>query len=170
MPLIHKILVPMDPSACSIAALEYATSLAQELGARVDVLHVHQHVDFKVGGAVPLAPEELRQAEQEMEEAISGAASRMGDRLGRCTQTGDPLKGIVEAAADGEYDLVIMGTHGRIGRLHMIAGSVAEAVVRNAPCPVLTVRLSEGEEESFAERLRGGVSPLDLVRKPRSLR
>jgi len=169
MPLIRKILVPMDPSACSIAALEYASSLAEELGSSVDVLHVHEHSDFKVGSMVPLAPEELRKAEQQMEEAISRAASRLGDRLGRSTQSGDPLKGIVQAAADGEYDLVVMGTHGRIGRLHMLVGSVAEGVVRNAPCPVLTVRIPEGEE-SFAERLRGGASLSNLVRKPRSLR
>jgi nucleotide-binding universal stress UspA family protein len=101
-----------------------------------------------------------------MEEAISRVKTRLGDRLGRSTQSGDPLKGIVEAAADGGYDLVVMGTHGRVGRLHMLVGSVAEGVMRNAPCPVLTVRIAEGEE-SFAERLRGGASLSDRVRKPR---
>lgn len=166
MALIRKILVPMDPSTCSIAALEYASALAEELGASIDVLHVHEPDDFHVGSSVPLAPEELKQGEQQMEEAISRAASRMGDRLGRSAQSGDLLKAIVEAAADGEHDLIIMGTHGRIGRLHMLAGSVAEGVMRNAPCPLLTVRVSEGEE-SFAERLRGGVSPADLVRERR---
>ncbi|MRG90454.1 universal stress protein [Polyangium spumosum] len=166
MPLIRKILVPMDPSACSIAALEYASSFADELGASVDVLHVHEQGDVGVGSTVPLAPEAQRQAEQQMEEAISRARSRLGDRLGRSTQTGDPLKTIVHAAADGEHDLIIMGTHGRVGRLHMLVGSVAEGVMWNAPCPVLTVRVSEGEE-SLAERLRGGVSPADLVRERR---
>jgi nucleotide-binding universal stress UspA family protein len=165
MSLIQKILVPMDPSGGSMAALEYASSLAEEVGASVDVLHVHEHGDFKVGSTVSLAPEVLQRAEREMEETISRAASRLGARLRRRTQSGDPLKGIVEAAAEGDYDLVIMGTHGRIGRLHMVVGSVAEGVVRSAPCPVLTVRVAEGEE-SFAERLRGGTSLSDLIRKP----
>jgi nucleotide-binding universal stress UspA family protein len=157
----------MDASGCSIAALEYAGTLAEEIGASIDVLHIHEHDDFKVGSAVPLSPDALRRAEQEMEDAIARAARRLGDRLGRATRTGDPLKGIVEAAAEGEYDLVIMGTHGRVGRLRMMVGSVAEGVVGNAPCPVLTVRVPEAAE-SFAERLRGGVSLLDLVRERRS--
>ena len=63
---------------------------------------------------------------------------------------GDPLLRILETA--GGYDLVVMGTHGRVGRLHTLIGSVAEGVVRNAPCPVLTVRVPIGSE-SFGERI-----------------
>jgi nucleotide-binding universal stress UspA family protein len=165
MSLIRKILVPMDPSACSIAALEYASSLAEEVGAAVDVLHVHEHDDPKVRSKVSPSPDAL----EEMEEAISRIAGRLGSRLGRSDAEGDPLTRIVEAAAEGDYDLVVMGTHGRVGRLRMLVGSVAGGVVQNAPCPVLTVRLPQGEE-SFAERLRGGVSLSDLVRERRSSR
>lgn len=167
MPLVRRILVPVDPSACSIAALEYAGSLAEELGAGVDVLHVHGRDDDQVSST--LAPDARREADQEMEEAISRAERRLGDRLRRSNQDGDPLVRIVEAAAEGDHDLIVMGTHGRVGRLRMLAGSVAVGVMNNAPCPVLTVRIPEGEE-SFAERLRGGVSPSDLVRKRRSPR
>src|SRR5262245_29196213 len=96
MPLIRKILVPVDPSAGSLAALSYASALAQEVGACVDALHVHEHGDFKVGSEVPLAPEALVEAEHQLEEAVTRAQTRLGDRFGRCTRTGDPLKGIVE--------------------------------------------------------------------------
>lgn len=169
MRLIRTILVPMDHSGCSIAALEYASSLAEECGAHVDVLHVHEHDDFKVGSTVPLAPQALHVAEHQIDEAIARATNRLRDRLRRSTQHGDPLKTIIEAAGDGDYDLIVMGTHGRIGRLHMIVGSVAEGVIRNAPCPVLVVRVHEGEE-SLAERLRGGASLSDLVRAHRGVR
>ncbi|MBK9266384.1 MAG: universal stress protein [Polyangiaceae bacterium] len=169
MALIRTILVPMDHSGGSIAALEYASSLAELCSAKVDVLHVHDHDDFKVGSSVPLAPEALREAEQHMDEAIARATNRLGDRLRRTTKHGDPLKTIVEAAGEGDFDLIVMGTSGRIGRLYMIVGSVAEGVIRNAPCPVLTVRVHEGEE-SLAERLRGGASLADLVRARQGVR
>ena len=66
---------------------------------------------------------------------------------------GDPLRTILETARLGNYDLIVMGTHGRVGRLHSLLGSVTEGVVRNAACPVLTVREPSGEEESFSERI-----------------
>ena len=58
-------------------------------------------------------------------------------------EPGDPATAIVEFAKGGAYDLVVMGTHGRTGISHALLGSVAEKVVRRAPCPVLTVRTSE---------------------------
>jgi nucleotide-binding universal stress UspA family protein len=58
-------------------------------------------------------------------------------------ETGDPATTILERAASGKYDLLVMGTHGRTGLSHMLMGSVAEKVVRRAPCPVLTVRTPE---------------------------
>ncbi len=61
------------------------------------------------------------------------------------------MRRIVEVAGDG-FDLIVMGTHGRVGRLHELLGSVAEGVVRNAPCPVLTVRDPREGYQSFAER------------------
>ena len=75
-----------------------------------------------------------------------------GDRVGRRIVTGDPVREIVEIAGAEGVDLIVIGTHGRIGRLHEILGSVAEGVVRNAPCPVLTVRGPGEGYQSFAER------------------
>lgn len=134
---IHKILVPMDGSPSSIAALTQALTLAEDVGADVDVIHV---------GAAG-------ENEQGMESAIAEAKRWLGDRLSRHDVDGDPIRKILEVAADAGSDLIVMGTHGRVGRLHALLGSVAESVVRNAPCPVLTVRHPDGGEESFSERI-----------------
>jgi nucleotide-binding universal stress UspA family protein len=165
MALIRKILVPIDFSPCSTAAIFYAATLADELGASVDVLHVvPSYDDFKIGSSAPSAPDALAQAERQMEGAVQRILPLLAGRLSHRTLHGDPIKVIVETAGLGGYDLVLMGTHGRIGRLHAIVGSVAEAVVRNAPCPVLTVRVGAGEEETFADRLHGGRTLADQAR------
>ena len=163
MPLVRKILVPVDPSPCSTAALQFAALLAEELGASLDVLHVHEHGGFDVGSTAPLAPDVLKELERGMEHAVEQARTRLGERFSQRSEPGEPLRRILEAAGGGGYDMIVMGTHGRIGRLHMLLGSVAEGVVRNAPCPVLTLRVPEGEE-SFAERLRGGPTIARQVR------
>ena len=102
---------------------------------------------------VPAAPTAREDALRAMNDAVERARAVLGDRVSRRTIPGDPIRRIVEVAADGDYQLIVMGTHGRVGRLHALLGSVAEGVVRNAPCPVLTVREPGGEYQSFAERL-----------------
>ncbi len=138
---IQRILVPSDGSPPSVAALHEATRIAEDLGASVDVLHVtpeHRILATPVESDVP-----------ELERAFAEARGTLGDRLERLDQRGDPLKIILAAAPS--YDLIVIGTHGRIGRLHSLLGSVAEGVVRNATIPVLTVR-ERRPEESFTER------------------
>lgn len=147
------ILVPMDGSPASIAALSEAVTLAEELSASIEVLHV---LATEVRGADAATTAE----ERAMENAIAAAKSRLDERLTRRTTNGDPVREILEVAEASRADLIVMGTHGRVGRLHGLAGSVAEAVVRNSPRPVLTVREPAGEEESFSERIhhRRGIS------------
>jgi len=153
MALVNKILVPIDFSPCSLAALAYASSLAVDHSASATVLHVLPLGPARAGD--PRLDEALELAQSQLADAVVEAKGRLGDRLSAVAEAGDPLTRIVETAIAGEYDLVVMGTHGRIGRLHMLAGSVAETVVRNAPCPVVTVRVASGERESFSERLHG---------------
>lgn len=144
-----RILVAVDFSMCSVAALEKAVGLAQELGASVDVVHVQPPTGSASGG------EAVSDVEDKLRDLLISAQSRLGVRLHRRLILGEPLHAILEAARMGGYDLIVMGTHGRVGRLRMLTGSVAEGVVRNAPCPVLTVRVPDGEEESFKERIHG---------------
>lgn len=150
---IKRILVPSDGSPPSLAALCEAAMLADELGGSIDVLEVQGPDRFEVGSALSVSAGTHERAQRDLEQAIEAVKRTLGDRVTRRTERGDPLRTIVDAAAG--YDLVVMGTHGRIGRLHSLLGSVAEGVVRNAPCPVLTVREPSGEAESFAERRHG---------------
>jgi nucleotide-binding universal stress UspA family protein len=155
MAALQSILVPVDGSPPSLAALAHAVALAEDNDARLDVLHVEAPDTFSFGSSSPLAPEARREITEALEAAVAQASSRLGARLSRKTVAGDPLRTIIETARDGHYDLIVLGTHGRIGRLQALLGSVAEGVVRNAPCPVLTVRESSPGYQSFSERRHG---------------
>jgi nucleotide-binding universal stress UspA family protein len=152
MAAVQKILVPVDGSPPSIAALEHALALAEEGIATIDVLYVEAPDEFEVGSMAPLSPTARYELERAMDDAVEHAQGRLGARVSERTVTGDPLLKIIETANSGGYDLIVMGTHGRVGRLHTILGSVAESIVRNAPCPVLTVREPTDGYQSFAER------------------
>jgi universal stress protein A len=145
---IRKLLVPVDFSSCSRTALEYAVSLAEKLGAEIDVLHawtapayVSPYVAVQVSTGGPsqtletLAREE---AEKEMSQFLASVPKPGGKEIGVRIEYGFEADVITSAAAS--YDLVVMGTHGRKGLAHLLIGSVAERVVRQCPVPVLTVR------------------------------
>ncbi len=151
---IRNILVPVDGSPPAIAALEHAVALAQDCASTtIDVLHVDAPDEFEVGSMSPLAPSAREDVKKAMDAAVQQASEMLGDRIARKYVSGDPIRRILEVASEGDYQLIVMGTHGRVGRLHVILGSVAEGVIRAAPCPVLTVREPGGEYQSFAERL-----------------
>jgi len=148
---IESILVPVDGSSPSLAALDHAIVLAELSGASLDVLHVAVADEFSVGASVPLSSEAHDDIEAALDAAVELAIERLGPRVERLEIPGQPERVIVETARAGSYDLIVIGTHGRIGRLHDLLGSVAEGVVRNAPCPVMTVREPAGGYQGFAE-------------------
>jgi nucleotide-binding universal stress UspA family protein len=147
---ITKILVPVDFSAHSDRALRYATTLAHRLGAKLALLHVVE--DPFVTGAwssevyVPNVPELLdnliKGAERQLA-TLKASAATHGLAAETAVITGRPAHTIVEHAKDGDFDLIVMGTHGRTGLSHVVMGSVAERVVQKAHCPVLTMRAVE---------------------------
>lgn len=151
MDALESILVPVDGSTPSIAALEHATALAADGNATIDVLYVDAPEEL----AATVTPEVRAELERALTEAVARAQGQLGLRLRRRDVVGDPLRVILETASEGHHDLIIIGTHGRTGRLHALLGSVAEGVVRNAPCPVLTVREASPGYQSFAERRHG---------------
>jgi len=143
MPTPH-FLVPIDFSACAEQALDYAIRLARTLNARLTVLHVIQPVPMAgvdMGVALPEAYlRELEEAVQRnMEEALARVTAA-GLTAERVVLYGVPFQEIVEAAKARQVDLIVMGTHGHTGLMYVFLGSVAEKVVRLAPCSVLVVR------------------------------
>ena len=137
--LITRILVPTDFSRQSDRAIHYAHDLAEQLGASLHLLHVVNRPLLAEGladGAFiseKFESDMVKHAEAQMHKQEPGTASTD-------VVFGYAAKAIVEHAARLGADLIVMGSHGRTGMVHLMLGSVAEAVVRTSPCPVLTVR------------------------------
>ncbi|MGE3960023.1 MAG: universal stress protein [Vicinamibacterales bacterium] len=138
---LKRILVPHDFSETSSTAVNYAVMLAKSFGATVTFLYVGDRTQAELEGEVPVGPdgqvtEAARAAMLKMLSPADQAA--IGPQF--FVRAGTPADEIVHFAADQEIDLIVMGTHGRGFVGHLLMGSVAEKVVRTAPCPVLTVR------------------------------
>jgi nucleotide-binding universal stress UspA family protein len=147
---ITNVLVATDFSACSATALTYARVLARAFGARLHVLHVVERTlsdGTNAIGYVGLIPElqtALEDAEQAQLEALVSDDDRRTLHAVTSLRTLDtPAHAIVEYAETSGVDLIVIGTHGRHGLVHMVMGSVAEQVARTSPCPVLTVKVRE---------------------------
>ncbi|HWU85728.1 MAG TPA: universal stress protein [Kofleriaceae bacterium] len=167
MVALQAILVPIDGSAPSLAALEHAIVLAEDGDTRVDILRVDVPDELGVEPVSSLAPDARLEIERAFDDAVERARAHLDGRVSARAASGDPGRTIIETARDGRYDLIVIGTHGRTGRLHVLLGSVAEEVVRNAPCPVLTVRDTSDGYQSFAERRHGRPSVAEQVsRRP----
>lgn len=141
----RKILCPTDFSDCSRVAMRTAIDLANASGASLTLMHAWHFPAYTFTGDAPIpanfAKELEATAERSMakwkDEAEALGARRLSIRL----VDGVPWDQIVRTLqGDSTYDLCVMGTHGRTGLKHVLLGSVAERVVRHAPCPVLVVR------------------------------
>lgn len=146
---MRKILVPMDFSECSDAALKYARALCEAFGASLHLLHVVQdpYTQPWAAEAFPAPLGEMLQQWQEQARTRLGSLLAEPDRAAAtiATVVGSPFYEIIRYAGEQEIDLIVIGTHGRGPVAHMLLGSVAEKVVRKAPCPVLTVRHPQHE-------------------------
>jgi nucleotide-binding universal stress UspA family protein len=148
---LKSILVAVDFEATSEHALVYGRELARKLGATLHVLHVVDDVfALSAGTEGTLAAIPLLQARMEDDaRARLGRLLREDDRAAGVevvTVTSPlPAHAIVTFARDFNIDLIVMGTHNRSGAPVSMMGSVAERVVRTAPCPVLTVRNPESQ-------------------------
>jgi nucleotide-binding universal stress UspA family protein len=140
----QRLLVPIDFSECANQALEYAVNLAGKLEARVTLLHVIQAVPMGgVDMGVTLPYTYLQDLEAEIMQSMEACLARVtaaGLEGEIVVVHGVPFHEIVETAKAQKVDLIVMGTHGRTGLQHILLGSVAEKVVRLAPCPVLVAR------------------------------
>jgi universal stress protein A len=142
--LVQHVLVPLDFSATAERALTYAIALAQQLHARLTLLHVLHLTPLAMGemtaeGVATYLEVQETEAHQLLQVSLKRVqhAGLQGDIL---LVRGTPTQTIVETAGEQGVDLIIMGTHGRTGLTHVLLGSVAEHVVRHASCPVLVLR------------------------------
>ena len=143
-PDIKHILVPLDFSASSTRALDYAYGLALKFDAAIHLVHVCEVPSMMTASmdAYAIAYSDWSQRlGEEAEQELTKVKSRL-----RCIAVttevlfGSPAPAIVEAATANAVDLIVMGTHGHGALMHVMMGNVAERVVRAALCPVLTVR------------------------------
>jgi nucleotide-binding universal stress UspA family protein len=145
---VTRILVPSDFSEPADAALRYAATLAGDLGASLHLLHVFED-PYPAGGAftaelyVPVAPDLRDQLFEEAQARLRDRVAALAEDQVEATAeiySGPTAKAIADYATTEDIDLIVIGTHGRGGMAHLLLGSVAERVVRTAPCPVLTIR------------------------------
>lgn len=142
MPSLKTLLCPVDFSQMSRAVLDYAVFMAQSHQAQLKLIHVvdqlHGFDSYKIlhMTAIEITHEMERQARTQLKELVATLPipATFDIRFGRAADE------IVIQAKEDEVELIVMGSHGRSGISHLLVGSVAESVVRHAPCPVLVVR------------------------------
>lgn len=149
---LKRVLVATDFGEAADAALAYGRELARNFGGRLDILHVVENVltrGFGAEGYVASYPELQAEVEdaarRQLDTLLSAEDRRVLNARTVLLTSNSPAFTITAYARDENIDLIIMGTHGRGALAHLLMGSVAERVVRTAPCPVLTVRHPEHE-------------------------
>jgi nucleotide-binding universal stress UspA family protein len=167
---IHTILYPTDLSELATPAFQFACALARDQEARVVVLYVvpppicHGEVVARrqPDGFYEGLWQELRDIR------ASGASPNVEYRLAE----GDAVTEIVHTAEEIKADLIVMGTHGRTGLRHLLMGSVAERILRQAPCPVVTVKcpFTDLPLEPTAELVAASTKPARVATKVESCR
>lgn len=142
---IRQILVAVDFSDVSANAYKAAADLAGKLNAKLKVVHAVpvQAASLPMeGGAVYLEDLQAKQVEEAKEKlaAFVRQHSGAGGNVEQCVRSGDPTTEINRAAEELRADMIVVGTHGRSGLSHLLMGSVAESVLREANVPVLCIR------------------------------
>ena len=147
---VKKILFPTDFSGGSANALPYAADMAKHYGAKLYLLHVIQDIAEATGWYVPHVS--LDELYRDIEKNAAKELDRYGVEelrgikdIERIVVKGRPYDEILKFARENKADLIVIGTHGRKGLDRVIFGSTAGKVVRDAPCPVLSVRLPDHE-------------------------
>jgi len=151
MVVLKNVLVATDFSEASDAALTYGRDLARSYGATLHVLHITESVLVRFSIEAPIAylPDLQTQIDDAARRRIDALVTdedktKLNAKSVVITSVGT-AEAIVQYAKDHRIDLIVMGTHGRRAFAHVLMGSVAERVVRLAPCPVLTVRHPQRE-------------------------
>jgi universal stress protein A len=144
---LKRILVPVDFSGRSRAALGFAIGLAREQGAQIDLLHIVPGpsrltvaLDAYSGRPIPHSSDCVLTDARERMQSLVAAIDHQGVTIHPKIEEGDPAATIVRVATEESDDLIVLGTHGRIGLADLVLGSVAKRLLSCAPCPVVTLR------------------------------
>ena len=142
---IKRILLPTDFSDYSATATKYACELATKFNAELHLLHTLEvHLASTPGFGMGLAlPQYVHESKVKAEKALTSVLDPqwvVGRKVVHAVVEGSPKVEIIRYARTHEIDVIVLATHGRTGLAHVLIGSVAESVVRTAPCPVVTVR------------------------------
>lgn len=143
-----RILIPTDGSENTKAAIIQGLELARVMGSEVTALYVVDQasfVNFPMDATVVSIYSLLEKEGKDAVDYVVNEGQKLGVKVTPKVVEGSPAKKIVDEAEN--YDLVVMGTLGRTGISKLLLGSVAERVVRFAPCPVLVVRAETSEED-----------------------
>jgi nucleotide-binding universal stress UspA family protein len=143
---IRSILAPTDFSEHAHTSLRYAVGLAEKFGATLHLVHILPDIvpvgpDAMLAPAMP--PEYYTDSENQSKELLSKALDpAWGTPLALVTSArwGEAVEGVVTYAREQNIDLIVVATHGRQGLSHALLGSAAERILREAPCPVLTLK------------------------------
>jgi len=154
---IKRILVPVDFSAPSLQALEYAADLGKRFGAELVLIHVVEPIyyaadPFGTGDILGAALDEVQGAGREQLNRLATGLRKRRLAVATVVRVGPPSHTIVQVATQRGTHLIVMSTHGRTGVSHLLMGSVAEGVVRTAGCPVLTVRALDRDPKRARRR------------------
>jgi nucleotide-binding universal stress UspA family protein len=156
---IKSILAPTDFSAHSELSVRYACQIAERLSSELHLLHILSEI-LPAGPDPLLMPVMPAEYYKDEEERARHTLDRLLEpRWGKpasvvkAVRWGSPVDSIVSYALDHRIDMIVIATHGRTGLSHVLLGSVAERIVREAPCPVLTIR------DHKRARSAGGASP-----------
>lgn len=146
MATFARILLPTDFSDRAACAIRHGKALAEKFGSEVRLLHVLPDMSVVLPEAVIPAPVQMPDIAELQSHAVEGLKKVVtefglgGLNVSYEARIGAPAEEIVDAAKEWKAEMICLGTHGRTGLSHLLLGSVAERVVRLAPCPVLTCR------------------------------
>ena len=144
---LNKILVPTDFSDFSKPALAYGCAMAARFEAELHLLHVVPDPAMLIPEAAAFSVEAMQDQTDAMANdanvslgKLPGEGWENGRPVVRAVRVGTAFMEIIDYAKTEDIDLIVIGTHGRSGLMHVLMGSVAERIVRKSPCPVLTVK------------------------------
>jgi nucleotide-binding universal stress UspA family protein len=154
---IRRVLFPTDFSHYNDAALEFASTLAAEANARLDIVHVDEMRDLNAAmadsGYPYVLPHEI-QDRPVIRRTLAEVLPAIPDvQYQHHYLKGNAVSEIIEFANRENIDLIVMASHGRTGLLRLLMGSVAEGVMRKAPCPVLVVKHPSHKDECQSDSL-----------------